>query len=96
MTDKNITPEEARKILLNFIKTKEYKQYKKQQDLFYEIAHKLRSTRQRKHLTQKKLAEKMGVKQPTIARIEKTGRLSTDLLSKFCIATEVKLDFVAN
>ncbi len=93
MTKKDMTTLEARGVLSDLVSSDEYQEYAKQQELYYEIAHSLRKMREEKKFTQAKLAEKMGVKQPTIARIEKTGRVSTGLLTKFCLATGSRLSF---
>ena len=74
-------------------KTKEYQAYAREQDMIIEIAVQIKKVREALGLTQEELAARMGVTQPTIARIERTGHLSTRMLDRFCSATHTKIHF---
>jgi uncharacterized phage-associated protein/DNA-binding XRE family transcriptional regulator len=60
-----------------------------------DLAIKIKLKRKELQLTQKELADKMGVKQNVISRIESLeGGISTITLAKFCKATGVELQFI--
>lgn len=81
--------EEAKKILM---KNKEYRKVYERMKPKYELANSLIAIRLKKKLSQKKLAERIGTKQPVISRLESmASKPSFSLLDKISKALGVKL-----
>ena len=80
--------EEAKHIVLQDSETrKEYMAIKWR----YRIARMMSQRRRELHISQRELAQKCGLKQPQIARIEQGENVSLDMLEK--IATSLDLEF---
>lgn len=74
------------------LKNKEYRKVYERMKPKYELANSLIAIRLKKKLSQKKLAEKIGTKQPVISRLESmTSKPSFSLLDKISKALDVKL-----
>ena len=89
---KEPTMKEMIKVINDFMNTPEYQEYKKQAEFFINIAVKIKQIREKRGLTRNQLADKMGLKPPTIARVEKSGKASVDFLNRFCNATNTNLE----
>lgn len=88
--------QKTQKELKSFMQTKLYKAYAQEQDALLDLAIDLKRIRQKKGFTQAALAQQMGMAQPTIARMEKSGQVNARMLVKFCLATNTKLKLVTS
>lgn len=71
----------------------------RQERLLAEVrAHRLAEVRNRRNLTQEQLAERMGVTQPRISAIERSGVVSTEIetIRKYVAALGGSLEIVAD
>lgn len=76
----------------NLLMNKKYREAYEKMKPEYELANSLIKIRLKKKLSQKKLAEKIGTKQPVISRLETmSARPSLSILSKISKALDVKL-----
>lgn len=77
-----------------YTRTPEFQEYYKKNHLALDLSVKIKLHREKLRMSQARLAEKMGVPQPTVARLEsgETG-FSTSMLQRFCMATGLRLDF---
>ena len=76
----------------NLLMNKKYREAYEKMKPEYELANSLIKIRLKKKLSQKKLAEKIGTKQPVISRLETmSSRPSLSILSKISKALDVKL-----
>lgn len=73
----------------------EFKSFHKKRTENYNIGIKIKQQRLRLSLTQSELADKMGVQQPVIARIENCeGGITSETIDKFCKATGLDIQFI--
>ena len=84
--------DEAKRIVLQDGETKnEYKTIKWR----YRIARMMSQRRRELHISQRDLAQKCGLKQPQIARIEQGENVSLDMLEKVATSLDLEFDLVS-
>lgn len=78
-----------------YLKDPEVQGYMSKRQSEIDLAVKIKRHRERLGLTQRELAKRMGVPQPTIVRMEsgETG-ISSTTLEKFCLVAGLELDFI--
>lgn len=82
----------AKQKLEELLATSDYKDYLTERSLATDLAVQIKMQREAGGFTQEKLAQKMGVQQSTVARLEKgVVGISTATLQKCCAALGLKL-----
>jgi len=88
------TTKTSKERILDHLKDPETKSYMAKRGAEIDLAVKIKMHRERLGLTQRQLAEKMGVPQPTITRMESgEGGINTGTLEKFCLVAGLELGF---
>ena len=78
-----------------YLKDPEVKAYMKKRQAEIDLSVKIKMHRERLGFSQRELAEKMGVPQPTITRMESgESGISSTTLEKFCEVTGLEIEFV--
>ncbi|MBN2754279.1 MAG: helix-turn-helix transcriptional regulator [Candidatus Goldbacteria bacterium] len=78
-------------------KSSEYRETYEEERLSYMVAEEIKELRGKKHYTQKQLAEKAGVKQQEISRVEKGGQnITIGLLNKIAngMGKKIKISII--
>lgn len=85
----------AKERILEHLNTPEAKAYMSRRQAEIDLSVKIKMHRERLGLSQRELAQKMGVPQPTIARMESgESGINSTTLEKFCEVTGLEIDFV--
>lgn len=89
------TTKTAKERILEHLQAPEAKAYISKRHAEIDLSVKIKKHRERLGLSQRELAEKMGVPQPTITRMESgESGINSNTLEKFCEVTGLEIDFI--
>jgi transcriptional regulator with XRE-family HTH domain len=88
-------PTPSKNRILENLQNPEAKAYISKRHAEIDLSVKIKKHRERLGLSQRELAEKMGVPQPTITRMESgESGINSTTLEKFCEVTGLEIDFI--